>query len=47
VITADGFDASAGNDALAVSKQNNLEQHGGWVGSSAGGVVVEPGIEAG
>lgn len=47
VVTADGFDATAGNDALAVSEQDNLEQHGGRISCSAGCVVVEPGIEAG
>lgn len=47
VVAADGFNVAAGNDALAVGEQNNLEQHGGWIGGSAGGVILEPGIEAG
>ena len=35
------------DDALAVGEQDDLEQHGGRIGGSAGGVVIEPGIEAG
>lgn len=41
VIAADGF------DALAVSKQNHIEQHGRRIGGGTRCVVVEPRIEAG
>ena len=47
VVAADGLNVTAGNNALAVSKQNDLEQHGRRIGSGTGCVVVETGIEAG
>src|SRR3990172_4908319 len=47
VVTAGGFDATAGNDALAVGEEYDLEQHGGRIGGSAGSIVLEPGIETG
>lgn len=47
VVAADGFDAAAGDDALAVGEQHDLEQHGGRISSSACFIVPELGIEAG
>ena len=47
VMTADGFDIAAGDDALAVGEQHDLEQHGGRIGGRAGCVILEPGIKAG
>ena len=47
VVAADGFDATAGYDALTIGEQHDFEQHGGWIGSGTGCVVVESCIEAG
>ena len=44
VVAAGGFNATAGHNALAVGEEH---KHGGRIGGSAGGVVPEPGIEAG
>ena len=47
VMTADGFDVAAGDKALAVGEQHDLEQHRWRIGGSAGFIIPEPGIEAG
>ena len=47
MFAADTLDAPAGNDALAVGKEYDLEQHGRRVGGSAGDVVVESDVKAG
>lgn len=41
VITADGFDAAAGNNTLAVGEQDNLEQHGRRIGGSASFIIMK------
>ncbi len=40
------LDVAATDNALAVGEQDDLEQHGGWVGGSACGIVAQPGIQA-
>lgn len=45
VFAAGTLDVAAADDALAVSEQNDLEQHRGWVRGSTCGIVAEPGIQ--
>ena len=45
VFAAGTLDIAATDDALAVSEQNDLEQHRRWVSGSTGGIVAEPGIQ--
>lgn len=47
VVAAGGFNVTAGNNALAVGKQNDLEEHGGRKGGRAGSIIPEPSIEMG
>ena len=46
-MTADGFDIAAGDNALAVGEQHDLEQHRGRIGGGPCFIIPEPGIEAG
>ena len=45
VVTAQAFDATAGNHTARVGQQHDLEQHGRWEGRCAGVVIFETGIE--
>lgn len=47
VFAAGTLDVAAADDALTVGEQDDLEQHGWWVGGSACGIVAESGIQAG
>jgi hypothetical protein len=47
VLATGALDGAAADDALPVGEQHDLEQHGGWKGTRAGGVVLEPCVKAG
>ena len=36
---------AAADDALGVSEQDNLQEHGGWISRCTGCIVAEAGIE--
>lgn len=47
VFSTGELNRTAGDEALAVGKQNDFEQHSRWIGGCSGNIILETGIKAG